>query len=283
MNQIEKNKLKTDQAWEQLYTRLEQDGLLDKPISGTQIPYRIGLMKWAAAIVILCVSVATAIFLGRERTPETTLLTLHNNEASTTLVTTLEDGSIVYLADNSQLSYPEHFQREKREVSLLGNALFDVSGNKERPFLIETEQARIEVLGTSFNIKSSDKSAFELAVRRGLVKVTLKKNGEQTLVKAGQTVSLFSNRLQVAPTQDNEQFSDYTRRIQFKDERLGDILHVINLEYPMMPLKTTADLENRRLTGSFYNNSPATMAELICAALKLKCTQQNNIWMISEP
>ena len=283
MNQIEKNKLKTDQAWEQLYTRLEQDGLLDKPISGTQIPYRIGLMKWAAAIVILCVSVATAIFLGRERTPETTLLTLHNNEASTTLVTTLEDGSIVYLADNSQLSYPEHFQREKREVSLLGNALFDVSGNKERPFLIETEQARIEVLGTSFNIKSSDKSAFELAVRRGLVKVTLKKNGEQTLVKAGQTVSLFSNRLQVAPTQDNEQFSDYTRRIQFKDERLGDILHVINLEYPKMPLKTTADLENRRLTDSFYNNSPATMAELICAALKLKCTQQNNIWMISEP
>mgnify|MGYP000898734764 FL=1 len=283
MNQIEKNKLKTDQAWEQLYTRLEQDGLLDKPISGTQIPYRIGLMKWAAAIVILCVSVATAIFLGRERTPETTLLTLHNNEASTTLVTTLEDGSIVYLADNSQLSYPEHFQREKREVSLLGNALFDVSGNKERPFLIETEQARIEVLGTSFNIKSSDKSAFELAVRRGLVKVTLKKNGEQTLVKAGQTVSLFSNRLQVAPTQDNEQFSDYTRRIQFKDERLGDILHVINLEYPKMPLKTTADLENRWLTVSFYNNSPATMAELICAALKLKCTQQNNIWMISEP
>ena len=283
MNQIEKNKLKTDQAWEQLYTRLEQDGLLDKPISGTQIPYRIGLMKWAAAIIILCVSVATAIFLGQERTPETTLLTLHNNEASTTLVTTLEDGSIVYLADNSQLSYPEHFQREKREVSLLGNALFDVSGNKERPFLIETEQARIEVLGTSFNIKSSDKSAFELAVRRGLVKVTLKKNGEQTLVKAGQTVSLFSNRLQVVPTQDNEQFSDYTRRIQFKDERLGDILHVINLEYPKMPLKTTADLENRRLTVGFYNNSPATMAELICAALKLKCTQQNNIWMISEP
>ena len=283
MNQIEKNKSKTDQAWAQLYTRLEQDGLLDKPISGTQIPYRIGLMKWAAAIIILCVSVATAIFLGQERTPETTLLTLHNNEASTTLVTTLEDGSIVYLADNSQLSYPEHFQREKREVSLLGNALFDVSGNKERPFLIETEQARIEVLGTSFNIKSSDKSAFELAVRRGLVKVTLKKNGEQTLVKAGQTVSLFSNRLQVAPTQDNEQFSDYTRRIQFKDERLGDILHVINLEYPMMPLNTTADLENRRLTVRLYNNSPATMAELICAALKLKCTQQNNIWMISEP
>lgn len=36
MNQIEKNKLKTDQAWEQLYTRLEQDGLLYKLTSGKQ-------------------------------------------------------------------------------------------------------------------------------------------------------------------------------------------------------------------------------------------------------
>lgn len=60
----------------------------------------------------LCIG-SYGYFLGQERTPETTLLTLHNNEASTTLVTTLEDGSIVYLADNSQLSYPEHFQREK--------------------------------------------------------------------------------------------------------------------------------------------------------------------------
>lgn len=283
MSQIEKNKLKTDQAWEQLYTRLEQDGLLDKPTSDKQILYRTGLMKWVAVIVILCVSVITVIFLRQGRTPETALLTLHNNEASTTLITTLEDGSIVYLADNSRLSYPKHFQREKREVSLQGNALFDVSGNKARPFLIETKQARIEVLGTSFNIKSSDKNIFELAVRRGLVKVTLKKNGERTLVKAGQTVSLLSGQLQVTPTQDNEQFSNYTRRIQFKDEKLVDILHVINLEYPKTSLKTTPDLENRRLTVCFYNNSPAMVAELICAALKLKCTQENNTWIISEP
>ena len=72
-------------------------------------------------------------------------------------------------------------------------------------------------MGNLIQYQKLDKSAFELAVRRGLVERTLKKNGEQTLVKAGQTVSLFSNRLQVAPTQDNEQFSDYNRRIQFKD------------------------------------------------------------------
>lgn len=284
MSQTDKNNLKTDLAWNQLYARLEQDGLLEEPISAKQARYQVGLMKWAAVIAILCVSVATAIFLGREQVPDTALLTLYNNEASTTLVTTLEDGSIVYLADNSQISYPEHFQKGRREVALEGNALFDISGNKERPFLIETGQARIEVLGTSFNVKSSDKTPFELAVRRGVVRVTLKKNGEQRLVNAGQTISLLSGRLQVGPTQDTGQFSDYIRRIQFKDQRLADILRVINLEYPDISLKTTPNLEDRRLTVSFHNNTPSTMAELICVALKLKCTQENNnVWLISEP
>ena len=43
-----------------------------------------------------------------------------------------------------------------REVSLQGNALFDVTGNRERPFLIETEEVRIEVLGTMFHVKSDE-------------------------------------------------------------------------------------------------------------------------------
>lgn len=284
MTQTERNKQKTDQAWKQVYTRLEQDGLLEQTVE-RQRParFRIGPMKWAAAIIVLCVSAATAIFLQRHDSQTSGLITLQNNDSSISLVTTLEDGSIVYLADNSELTYPAHFQKEKREVSLEGNALFDVSGNRERPFLIETEEIQIEVIGTSFNVRSSGKTPFELAVRRGEVKVTLKKNGESIRVEAGQTASLLANRLQVSQTQDLKQFAAYTQRIQFKDQRLGDILRVINLEYPDVLLKTTPDLEERKLTVSFHNNTPATMAELICIALKLRCSEDNNIWMISEP
>ena len=55
------------------------------------------------------------------------------------------------------------------------------------------------------------------------------------------------------------------------------------MEYPEISLKTTPNLEDRKLTVSFHNNTPATMAELICIALKLKYTEENNVWMISEP
>ena len=106
---------------------------------------------------------------------EAQALIMQENTEQSTLVTTLEDGSIVYMGGETSLQYPEHFSMDKREVSLQGNALFDVTGNRERPFLIETEEVRIEVLGTMFHVKSDVGSTFELSVQRGKVKVALKK------------------------------------------------------------------------------------------------------------
>ena len=59
------------------------------------------------------------------------------------LVTTLEDGSVVYLAQESTLKYPEHFATDKREVNLQGEAFFDVAKKHEQTFLIETEKVQI--------------------------------------------------------------------------------------------------------------------------------------------
>ena len=50
------------------------------------------------------------------------------------LVTTLEDGSVVYLAQESTLKYPEHFATDKREVNLQGEAFFDVAKKHEQTF-----------------------------------------------------------------------------------------------------------------------------------------------------
>lgn len=276
--------MKTDQAWQLLYSRLEQDGLLAETNNGKPTNrFRLRAMKWAAAIVILCLSITTALVLNRSTNADSTpFLTVQNGSDAATLVTTLEDGSIVYLADNTELQFPEHFSPDKREVSLQGNALFDVSGNRKRPFLIETGLTQIEVIGTAFNVKSTKNAAFELSVQRGEVKVILKQNGQTIHVKAGETVTLLSQRLQVDKTNDEAQFMRYTQRIQFKDERLADILRVINRDTEGLQLKTTTPLEDRRLTVTFSNDSPDTMAELICLALNLKYTQENDILLISE-
>jgi ferric-dicitrate binding protein FerR (iron transport regulator) len=287
MIQKENNQVNTGLAWRQLYTRLEQDGLL--PQEGTTVKtvklfVSLPAMRWTAAVAILCISVVTVVFFLQDNylDSQSGLLTLHNEEGAVTLVKTLEDGSIVYLADNTRLQYPEHFAREKREVILNGNALFDITDNKTQPFMIETELIRIEVIGTAFNIQSLAHLPFELTVERGEVKVTHKKNGESLHVKEGETVTLSNNRLWLGQTDKNKRLTGI-ERIRFKDETLGNILRVINKNESGLQLQTTSSLENRLLTATFDNEGPETIAGLICAAFNLQWKKENNALLIFEP
>lgn len=281
MTRKEKNNRKTDQAWTTLYNRLEKDGLITQ--AETPRPsLRLTAFKWtAAAVILLCTYLSINYFNQTEKVIDRNLLTRQNKE-TITLATTLEDGSIVYLAGNAAIHYPEHFQPDKREISLQGNALFDIAGNRTRPFLIETEDTRIEVLGTAFNVKSDGSQPFELSVQRGMVKVTLKKSGQDVYVKAGETATLSSRKLQVNQTRNPEQFSEITQHIRFKDEQLADILRIINLNTGDIRLQAIPTLESRTLTVTFSNNSPESIAELICAALNLKYTRDKNVFTLHE-
>ncbi len=286
MIQKENNKVNTDQAWSALYARLQQDSLVhEREIEKSQRLLRLSVIRWAAAVALVCV-ISTAVFLtlrNRNMDVNSKLLTLHNEKGAVTLVTTLEDGSIVYLADNTRLQYPEHFAEKKREVVLNGNALFDVTGNRSRPFLIDTDKIRIEVIGTAFNVQSTDYIPFELSVQRGEVKVTYKKSGESLHVKAGETVSLESGKLQLVSADNINLFNRFTERVRFKDEKLSNILRVINRKSSGITLQAAPSLENRQLTVTFANDSPETIAELICVAFNLKCVKENNVLLISEP
>lgn len=270
-----------DQAWNELYSRLEQDNLI--PARGQKRLMRPVFAGMAAAIAVLCLCGALGIWLLNDWGTDERLLSLKNGPEDNTLVTTLEDGSIIYLAQDATLSYPEHFEADKRLVKLDGNALFDVSGNKQRPFLIETKYTTIEVVGTAFNVKNNGKNDFELSVQRGLVKVTRLDNGESSFVKAGETVILNKNLFLKSPTSDMDQFARYTERIQFKDETLANIVRVINRMSSQPVQLSSSELENRRLTVSFYDNSPAAMTELICLALGLTSEQKEDTLVISAP
>lgn len=284
MTSSEKNRLKTDQAWQHLYGRLEQDGLLPEPAQRkTARQFHLQTVRWAAAILILCLCATAAVLWNRSTADRSQLLTLQNSDETTTLVTTLEDGSIVYLDNHTQLQYPSHFAPRRREVALQGNALFDIHGNRQRPFIIETGRTQIEVLGTAFHVKNNGVAPFEVSVQRGEVKVTLKENGQALHVKAGETVTLTAAGLHVAPTQDPTQFARYTERIQFKDERLTDILRVLNRHHPDTRLETTTELGERRLTVSFHRDTPEMMAKLICLALHLEYKQEDNRLIITPP
>lgn len=212
MNRIEKNKIKTDRAWNKLYNRLETDGLLPAEGHSSAIRPVVWISTISiAAIIFLCIYLP--ITLRTDSQSSTGELLVKANKEESILVTTLEDGSVVYLSGQTSLQYPKHFSGKRREVSLKGNALFDVAGNRARPFFIETGKVQIEVIGTAFHIKNSGNSPFELSVQRGEVKVTQKQNGQEIHVKAGETATLLQNKWHLTATKDSKQFARYMQKM----------------------------------------------------------------------
>ena len=100
-------------------------------------------------------------------------------------------------------------------MSLQGNAFFDVAKKQGQPFWIDTEQAKIEVLGTAFSVQSDENAPFRLSVQRGIVKVTLKKGNQECYVKAGEMVVVRSQRLVVLDTDnENEEWGSFFKMKQ---------------------------------------------------------------------
>ncbi|MBN8786354.1 MAG: FecR family protein [Terrimonas sp.] len=86
----------------------------------------------------------------------------------------LPDGTKVWLNGGSTLDYPKQFSGLLREVTLEGEAFFDVTENKQQPFLVHTKTFTVKVLGTAFNIRAyNDEDSASASLIRGSVEVEL--------------------------------------------------------------------------------------------------------------
>lgn len=284
MNIKEERDRNTNRAWSELYQRLEQDGLLAETAKrpGRTVA-RSSVLKWIAGVAALLSGVVFVLtLLHRSTDTSTGQLTLVNGKGQPTLVTTFEDGSVIYLSEQASLAYPSHFAQDKREVSLNGDAFFDVSKNATRPFIVYTQTTMIEVLGTSFNVRSKDSERFSLSVRTGKVKVTSKIDQRSVYVEAGET-ALFKNAgLHTLPTTDLEQFDSYLQYIHFKDQTLYDIVRIINENAGEVQLKVAPELNDRRVTVTFRENTPEEMAQILCSGFNLKLHKQQNILYLNS-
>lgn len=93
----------------------------------------------------------------------------------------LPDGTKVWLNSESRLEYKGNFNDSLREVTLEGEAFFDVVKDKSRPFIVHTSDIDIRVLGTAFNVKSYPKeSQIEATLIHGLIEVTNKRQPSST-------------------------------------------------------------------------------------------------------
>jgi len=95
----------------------------------------------------------------------------------------LPDGTQVWLNADSKLTYSKDFGNQVREVSLAGEAFFDVQKDVDHPFVIHTNNLDIKVLGTAFNVRSyQNEKTSEATLIRGAIEVTLNNSPERKIL-----------------------------------------------------------------------------------------------------
>lgn len=142
-----------------------------------QLPFARAVAA-TAAVVLLCLS-AWAVYVYMQPANLQTVSTL-----AETQVVLLPDGSSVTLNHYSSLSYPRRFNSVNREVQLNGEAYFEVSKDKEHPFIVQTENVDVQVLGTHFNVDAyRNNPEVKTTLLTGSVAVSNKGNSQRMVLK----------------------------------------------------------------------------------------------------
>lgn len=268
----------TDRAWNTLFNKLESESLIATPQPKSNFTF--GSWLKVAAVVTLMVSISGVFYLNPFKGSQIAIETVSENE---TLIRTLADGSTVYLSGNTTLSFPEKFASKERLVNLTGEAFFEVAPDRSKPFRIETNGAIVEVVGTSFKLKSLSKTDFAIQVETGIVKVfdTQNINKSYTVTAGEQLIASNSSFLKSNFTKGGNKINP-AKRIHFKDEILGNVLDVVNRNYGSSLTASTSNLSSRRITVTFQGSSIDTIVAVLCASLELEDTSVNGATILTE-
>jgi ferric-dicitrate binding protein FerR (iron transport regulator) len=250
----------TDKAWKRVRQRLHDDGLIgEKP--GIARIHSSSWLSYAAAVLVLIAIGSLGYFMHDSRS--SSLLTLQTDGTNGTFVQTLGDGSVVYMAGNTVINYPVVFRGNQRKISLSGEAFFDVISKSDQPFVIETSHALIEVLGTAFNLKSSDDD-FELIVEEGSVRVTFRDlPGRSEVVGQWERLKGAGNIIEKSPVVDRTYLSWRMNRMQFRDEKIDNIVSVISKNYNIDIEFENDSYRENRLNVTFSDNTINTIARVL--------------------
>jgi Fe2+-dicitrate sensor, membrane component len=149
----------------------------------------------------------------------------------------LPDGTKVWLNSASTLKYPLQFAAEKREVSLSGEAYFEVSKNPHQPFIVKSRNQEVKVLGTIFNINSySNRQFVETTLLEGSVNVN------QHRLVPGQRSLISNMSIQILPANIEAAIAWKKGYFLFDNEPLDQILATLsrwyNVEFEYESLST---------------------------------------------
>ena len=143
----------------------------------------------------------------------------------------LPDGTSVWLNALSSLTYPTTFSDKNREVTLTGEAYFEVAKNPVKPFVAKVNSMKVTVLGTHFNIDAYDSKHYKTTLLEGSVQVS---NAEKhAMLKPGQQslLNLEDANFKISKVNVNKAVAWKNGYFMFQNDDIKDIMGQISRWY----------------------------------------------------
>lgn len=258
-------------AWSQLQNSL--------PAKSSSPVFKLIVNRYtvAAALVAVIITVVVILLLRQPHagTQNPQLIVLQSG--TKIMNDTLPDGSVIVMNKNSSIAYAPAFSKTGRQLKLEGEAFFNVQHDKANPFIISVDEIKVQVVGTSFNIrKTTDSAAIEVQVESGIVKMYKAVN--EIMVHKGQT-GIYTKQnatFSIKDSIDTNSLGYATGTFNFKNATLGEVKGYLEKTFGVTITASKEALSQCMMTGTFENKSLDYIMTVIAATLNITYTIQGN-------
>lgn len=242
---------------------------------------RLWIMRIAGVLILPMLMVA-AYYIWTDRLADYQELIVSTDSGESANVI-LPDGSKAYLNSTSTLVYNTNYNRRDRQLKLNGEAYFDVVTDKSKVFIIDCQDMRIEVLGTSFGVKAYDEDVvISATLTSGKVKLMVP--GDTVIMKPNEKVSYDRNTKKLTTIEVNA--AHYTNwkseRLRFENETLEDILRTISRVHNITVSFADESLKTQRFTGTIDNSTIVKALDAIKITSPLDYRINNGVYVFYE-
>ncbi len=245
----------------------------------------------AASILLIVVATFTYQHLKVPQQVDPQEKTIHfitkHSELGEQLRITLPDASVVQLNAGSSIRFPEKFDTDKRQITLSGEAFFEVTKDPNRPFEVKTNNVTTTVLGTSFNIKAFEHEQATVTVATGKVEVETK-NGASTdkllLLPNQQAVyNKKENHFKMEEVDSQHYFAWTSGTIRFNNDPLEEVVKILERWYNVKIQLDRHIKKSMRIQGSYTDKKLYTILDGLGYIYNLDCHYTNNNTIVIKP
>ena len=211
----------------------------------------------------------------------------------------LSDGSLITLAKSSTIKLVEGFSANKREVTLSGEAYFDIKHDANSPFLVHTSRMELVVLGTVFNVKDfADSASSEAFLISGRIRVSASKDSKNTVVlKPNESVVIATKKgkgvLTARPEMplvvstidaaiNKKNMGWIHNRLSIDDEPLQEIAARLQDWYGIQIIFANETVKNYRYSGIFESETVVQALQALQLSYPFKFTSTAQQIIISK-